>query len=165
VRRVRPARRRRARYPRVGSAWRILIGAAPLALAPAAHGDASLPEPRAPLARRERAPLPPAPPTPPDRSWLLDDGPVTHAPREAPEGRVDRRPLLFKLSGVVGRPAPPAPPRLLIGRARVDGEPTGDPSAAGLLQFVDETLGLDESVTPSTTVKLQPAPAAPHNRK
>jgi hypothetical protein len=166
TRRVRPARRGRARYPRLAGAWRIVVGAAPLALSPPAHGDASLPEPKAPIAHRHGALRTPVPPlAPPDRSWLLDDGPVTHAPREAPPERVDRRPLVLKMSGVMASPAPPAPLRLVLGRARVDGEPAGDPSAGGLLEFVDETLGLDDGVATSTKVKLEPAPVAPHRTK
>ena len=64
---------------------------------------------------------------------------------------------------VQAAPRPPAPSRFVLAdnARRAD---AGDPSAEGLLAFVDETLQseLSQVHAPRAAVKLAPAPSTPH---
>jgi len=100
---VKPAPARATGYPRLARAWRLLVGAAPLVMAPAAaRGDASTPpcpqhanqnSGKVPQAKGDiPAPKPPAPPP-------VDKAKAAEIILETPA-----------LGGVIAAPEPPRPP-------------------------------------------------------
>jgi hypothetical protein len=159
MRRLHPVAALRARYPRLGAAWRILVGAAPLALAAPAHADVTLPAPPPqvkPQPRRHRASTAQAPATIDTRAiaLTLDDAVTEHAPPKQAQAQL---PAVFIIApaGVPVRVEPAPPPTLPIGLAQpVDAEtPAGDPEHA--LDFIDATLDAGEIVPRTTHVVVK----------
>ena len=95
---------RRAGYPRLATAWKLLVGAAPLALSSVASADATVPRdakaPKEARAPKQQSPKPPSPkPTERHRPPMLMGGPMRvlppPLPREDPLREVEPHVLLL----------------------------------------------------------------------
>ena len=143
------------RTRRLVVAWQICVGAAPIVWGSLAGADVTPPA----VADVKEAP---APPQPPGR-WMLDDSLLAHEVASPPERHAPR------LSGGEARVSPPRARTLMPAMAVKRDEPRTDGEGAQrVLDFVDDTLGLEElalGVEGRTVVKRVTPPARKPRRR